>query len=187
MDHTDVGLKSVVRALQDVVAPAIDPSNSQANEQLRLSIDYIEFVIERLGFLHDRELFDLRHHLAMARAVDAIVGSLALPDGAVLKAAIEAGTQALAKPGARTRQLKRATANLTAAIAAIVRTAPALEKNVQRRIEQTVVGASHERIAFERSWYLPFGFDPDAAEVGALHDLINAAAPERGRSPQSTN
>ncbi len=179
MDHTDVGLQSVVRALADVVAPAIDPENSRAREQLRLSIDYIEFVLGRLDFMYRRELFELRHYLGMARAVQAIVGPPGLCADVGLEAAIGDGGHALAEHGAPVRRMKDATAALAAAIAAVVRAAPTLDTPVRRRIEQTVVSMGRERIEFERSWYLPLGFDPDPGEVRPLHEVMDEPINER--------
>lgn len=179
MDHTDVGLGSVIRALADVVAPAVDPDDSRAREQLRLSIDYIEFVLERLDFRHDRALFELRHHLGMAGALREIIGSLALHECAALEAAIEQGEQALTEQAAPARRMKDVTAALAAAIAVIVRAAPAFDAAVRRRIEQGVVRASAERIAFERSWYLPLGFDPDPGDVRPLQQVMDGPIPDQ--------
>lgn len=179
MDHTDVALRSVVRALADVVAPAIDPDNSRAKEQLRLSIDYIEFVLGRLDFMYRRELLELHHYLGMARAVHGIVGPPGLCRDAALEAAIERGGQTLAEHGAPVRRMKDATAALAAAIAAVVRAAPGLEAAVRSSIEQTVVRMGRERIEFERSWYLPLGFDPDPGDVRPLHEVMDEPFNER--------
>ena len=49
-DVTDNGLRAAVKALTDVVAPSIDPSDPLAKEQLRLVVDYLQFVRSRLDF-----------------------------------------------------------------------------------------------------------------------------------------
>ena len=176
MDHTSVGLRAAARALSDVVSPAVDPENAQAREQLRLAIDYIEFVLERLDFFHDRELFDLRHHLGMAKAVQRIISPLALTRGAALAAAIERAERTLPERRTPVLAMKDATAGLAAAIAALVQEAPRLDDKVRMNIEQCVLQASKERIAFERAWYLPLGLDPDPHEVQELMEVIDGPA-----------
>ena len=172
MDHTNVGLRAAVRALTDVVSPAVDPNDARAKEQLRLAIDYIEFVLERLDYFHDRELFDLRHHLEMAEAVQEIVGPLALPGQAALTAAIELGVQATPERSIPVRLVKDATAALAGAIAAVVREAPGFDSAIRINIEQCILRLSKARFAFERSWYLPLGLDPDPGEVLPLPDVV---------------
>ena len=39
-DVTDNGLRAAVKALTDVVAPSIDPTDPLAKEQLRLVVDF---------------------------------------------------------------------------------------------------------------------------------------------------
>jgi hypothetical protein len=175
MDHTVVGLRAVVRALSDVVSPAVDPGASLATEQMRLSIDYIEFVIGRLEFLHDRELFELGHHLEMAKAVQEIIEPLAVPEVVALAKAIEKGLQALSDPATPTRRMKSVSAALATAIVAIVRKAPTFDQTVRTNIERSVVRAGQSQIAFERSWYLPLGFDPDPGGVRPLQEVMHGS------------
>jgi len=165
VDDTKVGLRAAVRALADVVSPAVDPLNAQAKEQLQLTIDYIEFALERLDHFHDRALFDLRHHLEMAKAVQEDLASLGAPSGETLAAAIQAGMDALPTRSDSLQTLREATAALAAAISTLVRDAPALEDAVRRKIEESVLKASEVRIDFERSWYLPLGLDHDPGHV----------------------
>ncbi|MCB1476316.1 MAG: hypothetical protein H6883_05710 [Rhodobiaceae bacterium] len=173
MDHTDVGLRAVVRALADVVTPAVDESNSLAREQLRLSIDYIEFVAARLEYLNDREVFDLRNHLAMARNIVQILGDAAAPGHSTLVAAIGQGETALSSGAVPMRSLKDATASLAAAVADVVRSASEMEQSVARAIEKAVIDSSKERIAFERAWYEPLGFDPNPGNVPSVRDVMD--------------
>lgn len=175
MDHTDVGLRAVVRALVDVVTPAVDAENALAREQLRLSIDYIEFVSQRLEYLQEREVFDLRNHLAMAREVGEIAGDLeGRAEGRRLGEAIAKGDAALSAGTPPMRTLKAATAGLAAAVADMVRIAPTLAPSVSTAIEKAVIRFSKERIAFERSWYRPLGFDPDSEGVPSVRAMIDS-------------
>jgi hypothetical protein len=172
MDHTDVGLRAAIRALSDVVAPVVGPEHAQARDQLRLTVDYLAFVVERLPELHRRDRFELSHHLAMAQTVQSALGGQPAPQ---LQGAIDAGTTMLQLAGPPTQALRQATAKLCAAISAVVRDAAELEAAVRREVERSVLHASHERIAFERAWYQPLGLDPDPQDVRPLAEFLPAS------------
>ncbi|VTU22580.1 hypothetical protein SRS16CHR_03079 [Variovorax sp. SRS16] len=172
MDHTHVGLRAAVRALADVVAPAVDPTHAQARDQLRLTIDYLEFVLQRLDHLHERELFELRHHMDLARQVLAVTSACAVPCSAALGTALERGEKTLAEGNAPPPTLRNATVALAAAVAQAVRAAPQMAASARQDIEARVLHASKTRIAFERAWYLPLGLDADSHEVLPLSETL---------------
>ena len=95
MDHTDAALRAVVKTLRDVVAPALDPADPLAHEQLRLAVDYLEFLRGRFEWLHGRERFDLTHHLDMARAMCRIGGPVSARVATALAASIDRGERVI--------------------------------------------------------------------------------------------
>lgn len=175
MDHTDTGLRAVVKSLTDVVAAAVNPADPLASEQLRLAVDYVEFVRNRIDFLYDRELFELRHHLGIGRSLRDILVKNFGAGAAALKSGLADAERMHLEAGVSIRKLRVTTAALAAAIAVIVREAATMDKAVRRKIERCVLDAMDERIAFERSWYLPLGFDPAPGEVAKLQDLCGDA------------
>lgn len=172
MDHTDAALRAVVKTLRDVVAPALDPADPLAHEQLRLAVDYLEFLRGRFEWLHGRERFDLTHHLDMARAMCRIGGPVSARVATALAASIDRGERVIVDPAAAMPALKSTTAALAAAIAAVVQEAAGWEDNVRRDIERCVLAATDERNEFERTWYLPLGFDPAPGEVRKLTEFL---------------
>jgi hypothetical protein len=180
-DHTENSLRAVVKALTDVVGPAVDKSDPLANEQLRLVVDYIEFVRNRLDFYHGRERFELRHHLAMAAALDGLRTPCSAATAGALSSAIAAGRHAYALAASPTPALKAATARLAAAIGALVREAQGFDGAVRRQVELQVLEATEERVRFERSWYQPLGFDPSPGENLPLAAVL--AEPDAAAAP----
>ena len=172
MDHTDVGLRAAIRALSDVVAPAVDTSHAQARDQLRLTVDYLAFVVERLPYLHERDRFELTHHLSMARDLAADLGPTAPPR---LRAAIDAGAVMLERSGSGTLEVRAATAELTGAISDVLHVSNDMSEPIRDSIERHVLQASKQRIAFERAWYQPLGLDPDPHDVRPLSELLPAS------------
>jgi len=155
MDHSDNALRAAIKALSEVVAPAVDPTDSQAGQQLRLVIDSLDFLRQRLEYLHDRERFDVRHHLALARAVveDA--------DADGLRDAISSAERVSRRPEARTVELRAATAALAAELRNVVRDVADADPAVRSRVERRILEGTRERIEADRAWHVSQGFDPD--------------------------
>lgn len=172
MDHTEVGLRAAIRALSDVVAPSVGPEHAQARDQLQLTIDYLSFVVERLPDIHRRDRFELLHHLAMAQNVQSALGATPAP---LLRTAVNAGHEVLGLVDPATCEVRQATANLCAAISAVVLDSANMEAPVRREVERSVLRATKERIAFERAWYQPLGLDPDPHDVRPLAEFLPAS------------
>lgn len=183
-DVTENGLRAAVKALTDVVAPAISKSDPLAAEQLRLVVDYLEFVRSRLDVLYDRDRFELGHNLSMARGLKAFNAPASAATASLLESAIQDGAAVLEQTGASSPVLKAASATLAAAVRELVREAPSFDEDVRRKLERHVIEASDERITFERAWYLPLGFEPAPHEVPPLAAILAGQA--RRASPQAS-
>ncbi|MDM0032434.1 hypothetical protein QTI33_09885 [Variovorax sp. J22P271] len=165
MDNTDVGLSAAIRALADVVVPEVGPDHAQATDQLKLTIDYLRFVVERLPHLHQRARLELRHGVLAASTVQS---AMQAPVTSPLGEAIDAGNAVLSDPDVSSSRVQQATAKLGAATAQAVRDAASLDEPIRQKVERSALRASLERIAFERSWYLPLRLDPDPHDVRPL-------------------
>ncbi|WP_158937406.1 hypothetical protein [Burkholderia sp. S171] len=175
MDQIPVGLRAASRALSDVVAPAVDATHAQAHDQLRLVIEYIDFVIQRLDHVHDLAHFEHRHNYLMATELQKIVVHHGLLPNEVLATSIEHAERFMPVGAPPLQAIRDATASLAFAVADVVRGAPALESEVRREVERCVLSASATRIGFERSWYLPLELDNAPHEVLPLSCLLPAS------------
>ena len=173
-DVTENGLRAAVKALTDVVAPALSATDPLAHEQLKLVVDYLQFVRSRLDFLYQRDRFELDQHLSMARALESIDAPWPAAAAQALEAAIQTGTAALMAAGTSAIALKAASAALAAEVRARVREAASFDAELRAPIERAIVHASEQRIAFERAWYLPLGLDPVPGEVAPLASFFAA-------------
>lgn len=154
-----------------MVAPAVDPASDQANEQLRLAIDQLRFIAERMDRLYDRALFELRHHVRLAEMVCTALA----PDAhrtAALRTVLTEGKAALAAAGSPVPELRSASAALAHEISAVVRDAAHAAPDVRRAVNRAVITGSAERVAFERAWYAPLGIDPDRDSLPALESVL---------------
>ena len=58
-NHADNDFRAAAKSLLDVVAPAIDPANPLARQQLKLVVDWLDFYRSRLPYNQDRERLEL--------------------------------------------------------------------------------------------------------------------------------
>jgi hypothetical protein len=172
-DVTDNDLRGVIKSLSDVIAPSIDPADPLAKEQLRLIIEYLEFLRCRFEFLNDRYRFELRHLLDMVGALRQCDAPYPAAMTSALVDAVRAGEEAFQRAGAPARELKRASEELAALVRAIVRGARECDASVRKRIETLVLEMSRERIIFERSWFSPMGYEPLRTGVPELQELVS--------------
>ena len=162
MDQTETGIRGVIKALTDTIAPAVDRTDPLAQEQLRLCVDYLEFLCSRLDHLHARARFELADAASLARAASQAVK---IDDPVLwrdLTCTVSRADRILADPGAGTTMVKDCTMDLCAVVRDLVR-ALAGDTAAAHEIGELVIEHSRAQVEFERSWYGPMGFDPAPA------------------------
>lgn len=180
LDHTDNTLAAAIKALDEVVAPAIDHANPLATEQLTLVVDALRVLRERVDHLPARHRFELGQHVASARLLAPDAATASEPTRRALDAAITRGAAALQDPDATTGELREAAARVAAVITALVRESDGLDPDVRRRIETAVVTAAETQIEVDRAWHLPQGFDPEPDSVPPLERVLRVPEGARG-------
>lgn len=172
MDLTENDLRAAIKALADVVTPAVDPKDALAIEQLRLVVEYLRFLRQRVDLLHQRDRTELRHQLDMAGALLALEAPASAGLRQSLQSATETGARLFETAAATGAQIKAATAAIAAVVRDSVREAADWPAHARDRWEHSVLDASAARVAFEQAWYLPLGFEPAPSEVPALASLL---------------
>jgi hypothetical protein len=173
-DLTDNALRASIKALDEVVAPAIDASNPLAVEQLRLVSRFLGFLRTRLQYQAERERFELRHYLALTNALRGDAASCAPPCAALFDEAIAAGATLVDRIDASTQDIRTAVDRLTAALSVLVRSVADADPVLRQRVERTVVAASKSLFDVQRAWYLPIGFEPDPDQVPSIEAALAA-------------
>ncbi len=175
-DHSETTLGAAIKSLRDAVAPAVDPSDPQAVEQLRLTVDFLEFLQLRLYDLHPRHRFELGHQLATGRALLDDAGQVSTDAQERLATAVTDAEAAYGSPDTSTRELRAASESLWAAVRGVIREAATTPPELRERISAAVRTGMAPLVAMETSWYLPFGFDPAPGSAPDLAALL--ASPE---------
>ncbi len=160
-DLTENTLRGAAKALTDVVRPALDPADPLAAEQLKLVVDYLSFVRSRLDHLAERDRLELRHALRIAERV-ARLEDPAFRDAALQLADLHrTGTELLNAPKATPRQLRAASEAVRRELTTVIRASDTATGEGRRALFRIVLDVTGDTLRFERSWYLPYGFDPE--------------------------
>lgn len=170
MDQTDTALRAIIKSLTDTVAPALPEADPLAREQLRLSVDYLVFLRQRLHDLHQRERFDLRHAIALAQE---IVAAGAAGDRArAVQGELRRAAALVADPGAGTGAIRAAAMDLAYVVSGVVQHLAEQPPGVADRIRKAVLAETARRVEFERLWYAPIGFEPAPLDQAGLQAFL---------------
>ena len=171
-NHADNDFRAAAKALADVVAPAIDPRNPLARQQLKLVVDWLDFYRSRLPYNQDRERLELAVQLdtarAIASAVPAAAAAAAIAAVAALRAAIGAASTVHAGLGPRPVEVRAVTARLEDEISAVVRLSAGFDEPARRSIERVVVRDAKTLLDAQRAWFLPQSIEPDPGAIAPL-------------------
>jgi len=175
MDQIDTGIQSVIKALTDTIAPAIDPCDPLAKEQAKLAVSYLEFVRKRLNFLHARERYDMLHYIGLAKELlDA-----GFADGwegkAELQSNLATAEGLAANPAAITGTIRQATMELAHSTTALVQASAGFPAAQRNRVRRMVIDHTEKKMEFERLWLAPLGFDPTPPVEASLESHFKKA------------
>lgn len=157
----DLQLQVVIKALRDVVLPAVDTNNVIATEQLQLSLATLEMVRSRLPMLHEAARKELADAVNLARSMgheETIAGVITsaealLSDSAGTTRAIDT---------LRVRLLDEVSKSLSSVT----------DRERRKDLARSIIAASKSQCDLARAWSLPGGFERDPQEIPGLAALV---------------
>jgi hypothetical protein len=171
----EIQITSVIKAVKDVLIPAIDPNNKLAVEQAQLVIGLLSLLASQLPvqFRFDRD--ELERLLATAENLTNVP---TVHPGIAAAIAELANSQAVATsvldncrvdPG----ELVRSVRDLRQKVGAVVSAAAATTDIAsQLLVEKIVLDLSKEQLLRDRSLMKPQGWEPDPAALPAIAELL---------------
>ncbi len=147
----DVQLQVTLRALEEVVAPALGGAEKHVVEQLMLSIATIGFVKTRLPEARRFYRMELRSCIDLAKQAAHIAGTDRLAS------VIAAGESALADPEADIADFETASRRLRDSVTALSHAS--VGQPHQPQLDTAVLEKSGALVAQNRLWCVPFGFE----------------------------
>ena len=157
----ELRLRTMMRAMTEVILPAIDPTNSLAQEQARLLLGHLHALALHAAHEGTIDALEETADRALARALLA-----AAAGGPHTRAAQLALDTAL--PGER-RALLQAIEGLL--LASGIDGSP----EFQRASQQSVLAQARAAATLGRTWFKTMGFDPTPAALPDIQTLIDGA------------
>jgi hypothetical protein len=175
-----IQIQSMIKALTDVVLPAVDPANKLAQEQSRLIIGMLTLMSKQLPLQFRFDCDELHRLVGFAQQLQEQAKGAASTRTAVAELTSQARTAAgvLERAQADPEELLGSIRSLRAAIATVV-TAVSLEGDeaTVAGVQQTVLSKSKDQLLRDRSWLLMQGWEPDPASVPAIETLLAERRP----------
>jgi hypothetical protein len=168
----------MIKAMTDVVLPALDPNNRLAQEQARLVLGTLalmakqlplqyRFDCDALGRLIDFA-HELREHVGASNAQYAVER---------LEARAGAASHVLERAQADPEELVSAIHSLRSAIGAAVSAVSERASASQfAGVQQSVLAHAKDQLLRDRSWLLIQGWEPDPATVPPIDTLLGNAS-----------
>lgn len=162
----DIQLKTALRALTEVILPAVDRDNALAIEQTQVVIGLLQLMASRLPLQFRYDCDELARLLTLCRA---------LPDSedAALAAAIDGGSAVLARARSGPDEVVHAIRELRAASGAVIgaryRDGDAATRAA---LSAQVLAHAEQQLLRERAWFTPQGWELDPDSVPAIEDLL---------------
>lgn len=171
----EIQITSVIKAVKDVLIPAIDPANKLAVEQAQLVIGLLSLLASQLPlqFRFDRD--ELTRLLATAEALGKIrSGNTALAKAMdQLATSSQAGTSVLQHCRVDPAELVGSVRELREKLGAVVTAAAGSDDlDVQLHIEKQVLEMSKEQLLRDRSLMKAQGWEPDPAALPDIWELL---------------
>lgn len=148
----DVQLQVALRALEEVVAPALGSAEKHVVEQLHLAMLTIGFVKTRLSDLRCYTRMELRSYADLAEESVAAAGGA--PD---LAAVAAEARQLLADPEADFTEFEATSRRLRDEVAALG--SACTDPETRATLDGLVLAHGAAMIAQARQWAIPFGFE----------------------------
>jgi len=156
----DLLISAALRAMKDVVAPAIPAEQGVAAEQARIVMGVLSLLQQRVSFEGARSRKELELAVAMAEEVASV-----LSDPGALQAELEAARSSSADV-LNDKTCDAVRRSLLSCVAMSIDS----EDNPEARNQllRIVLGASAEQTSLTRAWSSPSGFEPAPADGDPL-------------------
>lgn len=167
----DTQLAVSLRALQDVVAPALKDAESHVVEQFNLALATLNFTQQRLPYARAFHRLELEHFIGFSAAVrDMITNDQ--PDLHDQLAELEAaGTEQLSDPTADIEHYLITSRSIRERITESLQCATG--KPYEAALDKLAIEKQQAFFPTQRAWCVPLGLDTAADELPSLDALLN--------------
>jgi hypothetical protein len=162
-------IQVMIKAMEQVVVPAVDPANKIASEQAGLVLATLKNLEQRLPMWRTYLRDEVSRLVALA---DDIV-ALDMGNSADLASLAEEGRAMFASASAEAVQLEAVAVNLRNAVGQKVGEQDQVHRSA---IGKLIMDAAKIQLERERAWLLPFGFESDASSIPPIEQQLAAVS-----------
>lgn len=169
---TTLRLRTALKALEDIVSPALPAEAAFAHEQLALIRKSLQLVIDQIPHEYAFMVKDAHDHLALAQG---LVPRISCEDSLRAKLVASAGKVSELLPAsvpvvpALVENLRALKQELEDAVDTLCATSTGAEL---AEIEQLVLDHSARRIIMERAWTVATGFETEPSVIPPVTELV---------------
>lgn len=169
-------VKIVLKALTDVVLPAVDPNNKLAQEQARLCIGTLQIMASRLPVAFRYDCDELGRMIALAgNLAEAAAGKSVDADAlAALGASRAKAADTLDRAKAAPEDIEQASFELRERIGALI---PLLysanDLDTLKDVGKLITENAREQLIRDRSWLIGQGWEPDPKAIPPIESLLD--------------
>lgn len=171
----DIQVQTAIRAMQEVVIPAVDSVNKMAVEQAGLVLAMLQLLERTLPLVFRYDCAELEGNLALVvelRAAGEQVPSLLGSSGQMAATAASASAT-LNRPRIDPKEIERACRDIRSAIADFVtlayREAPVSERQILSRL---TLESTRKQLLRERAWVISQGWESEPEKLQPIEHSI---------------
>lgn len=169
----DLRIRTMNKALAEVVLPAIDPDNKAAAEQLQLVIGSLNLMQEQIDYANWFEIVDGRSMVAMAGKVAEISGQAL---GKELDDAIAVTRDVGSRHDVTLTQLRDANYVLRETLCdAISKVLASVDAKTASAVSRVVIDLTEDQTSRERAFVAKTGFDVFPDTLKSIREALEAA------------
>lgn len=175
----DLQIKSVIKAMNDVVLPAVDPQNKLAQEQVRLCMGLLGLMARQLPLQFRFDCDELARLSAYSAELQRIASGGSQTSAALtaLKDATSSADETLERAKASPQDVEQAVRSLRQATGSLVSSVfRDGDGAVQDRVQHATLAMSKEQLLRDRAWVISQGWEPDPKAVPPIEELLGIAA-----------
>lgn len=168
-------IQSILKAMTDVVLPAVDPDNKLAQEQARLIMGTLGLMARQLPLQFRFDCDELGRLIGFSHELLSIAqgGDQTVEANVALAVGTERANGLLGRAKAAPEEIERAVRDLRAASGAVVTQVYSGGDAIARdRVQKAVLAMSKEQLLRDRSLLLTQAWEPDPKAVPAIETLL---------------
>lgn len=165
----DIQIASMIKAMTEIVLPAVDTENKLAQEQTRLVIATLQLVAKRLPLAYRYDRDELERYVRLAReliaALDADLAPMLLTE---LETLTTHSADVLERARAEPAEMEAAIFDLRARVGELIaQTRASGDQQAREAVWRLVLVASKQELDRERALVVDIGFEADPADMPA--------------------